>query len=162
MTWLFLGLAALLAFGMAGALAVTGLRDGDRRADAIVTAALASSRQPDETRPVIVATVTNPSAVPVLAGLRVRRALTAGTMSARVPWRTSGRRYRAGEQDTVGVVPPGESGTFSVPARARGRCYRLVAVIGQDSRRLRVLTVPVACTPETERLARQGKALFRP
>jgi hypothetical protein len=156
MTWLILGIA-ILVFGMLAAIAVIGFHDGDRPGDAIVTAALTSARQPDETRPVIVAAVRNTSAVPVLVGLRVRRTLTTGTISSHVPWRTSRRRYRADDQDTVGVVPPGAPGIFRVPVRARGRCYRLVAVIGQDGRRLRVLTVPVAYTRETDRLVmREG------
>ena len=124
-------------------LVVAGFRDGDEPADARVSATLARSGQPDETRPVVIATVRNPSACPVLVGLSVRRSLTAGTLSARVPWRTAGRGYLAGAQDTAGIVPPGESATLRVPVRQPGRRYRLVAVIGQSGRRLRVLTVPV-------------------
>jgi hypothetical protein len=156
MTWLFAILAAAVWCGLV-VVGITALRDGDQPADARVTAVLAGSGQPDETRPVVVATVRNPSGVPVMVGLRVRARLTAGTLTARVPWRTVGRRYRASEQDTVGVVPAGESAVFGVPAPASGRRYRLVALIGQEERRLRVLTVPVRGTRGMERVVMEQK-----
>jgi hypothetical protein len=131
-------------------LAIAGLRNGDRPGDAAVTAELAVARQPDGARPVVVATVANRSAVPLLVGLRVRGGLTAGALSVRVPWRTGGRRYRAGGQDTVGVVPGWESAIFRVPVRGGGRRYRLTAVIGQSEGRLRVLTIPVTVTEMME------------
>jgi hypothetical protein len=136
----------LVLLGGLAALAAAGFRNGDRPGDATVTAVLAVARQPDGSRPVIVATVVNRSAVPVMVGLRARRFPVAGTLAVRVPWRTAGRRYLAGEQDTVGVVPPREQAVFQVPVRAAGRRYRLTAVIGQSGGRLRVLTVPVTGT----------------
>jgi hypothetical protein len=136
----------LAVLGGLTALAVAGFRNGDRPGDATVTAVLAVARQPDGPRPVIAATVVNRSAVPVMVGLRVRRFPWAGTPAVRVPWRTGGRRYQAGEQDTVGVVPAGERAVFAVPVRAAGRRYRLTAIIGQSGGRLRVLTVPVTGT----------------
>ncbi len=147
-----IAIVALVVWAGLAAIGITALRDGDQPSDARVTAAIAPAGQPDETRPVVVATVRNPSTVPVMVGLRVRATLTAGTLTARVPWRTRGRKYRAGEQDTVGIVPAGESAVFTVPAPARGRRYRLVAVIGQSGRRLRVLTVPVRGGREMERV----------
>jgi hypothetical protein len=137
-------------------LLIAGLRNGDRPGDAAVTATLAMARQPDGARPVILATVANRSAAPVLVGLRARGSLTAGALKVRVPWRTLARRYRAGEHDTVGVVLGWESAVFRVPVRAPvgagGRRYRLTAIIGQSGRRLRVLTVPVATTGMMERV----------
>jgi hypothetical protein len=64
----FLVLAAVLR------VAVDGFRNGDRATDALVEAVLRSAGQPGEDRPVVVATVRNPSAAPVLAGLAVRPA----------------------------------------------------------------------------------------
>ena len=158
MTWLFAIFGAVVWCALI-AVGITALRDGDQPADARVTAVLADAGQPDEARPVIVATVRNPSGVPVMVGLRVRARLTAGTMTARVPWRTAGRRYRASEQDTVGVVPAGESAVFGVPAAASGRRYRLVALIGQEGRRLRVLTVPVRGASGMERVVMKERLL---
>jgi hypothetical protein len=44
-----------------------------------------------------------------------------------------------------------------VPWRTGGRHSRLVAVIGQEHRRLRVLTVPGAGGQEVERVVRKKK-----
>jgi hypothetical protein len=137
-------------------LAVAGFRNGDRPGDAAVSAELATARQPDGDRPVILATVANRSAIPVMVGLRARRSLTLGTLTVRVPWRTRARRYRAGGHDTVGVVLGWESAIFRVPVRAVGRRYRLTAVIGQSGRRLRVLTVPVTGSGRMERVVMEA------
>lgn len=151
MTGFIIGLLiALAVFSMFAMLALTGFRNGDRPGDATVTAALSDPTQPDEPRPVVVATVRNPSDVPVMAGFRLRPSLFEGSMTARVPWRTLGRRYLPRRQGTVGIVPPGGSASFRVLARAKGHRYRLVAVIGQSGRRLRVLTVPVTPSHVTE------------
>jgi hypothetical protein len=56
-----IGVLALLCWCVA-----CGFRDGDRLADATVSAVLRASGQPDEPRPVIVATVVNPSGTAVL------------------------------------------------------------------------------------------------
>lgn len=158
MIWLIPVLALAVWCGLV-AVGITALRDGDEPSDARVTAVLAGAGQPDETRPVIVATVRNPSGAAVMVGLRARGRLTAGTLTARVPWRTASRRYRASSQDTVGVVPAGESAVFLVPAPASGRRYRLVAVIGQSGRRLRVLAVPVRGTEGLERVVMEELSL---
>jgi hypothetical protein len=106
-------LAALVMYGEDGA------RYGDLPADARVSAALADAGQPDEPRPVVVATVRNPSAAPVLAGLSVRRKrlpdLFTGGMTVTVPRRTARRKFRAGSHATVGVIPAGASVQFAVP-----------------------------------------------
>jgi hypothetical protein len=133
-------------------LVIAGFRNGDRPGDAAVTAELAVARQPDGLQPVILATVANRSAVPLLVGLHARGGLTAGSSTVRVPRRTRARRYRAGAQDTVGVVPGWESAIFRVPVRAGSRRYRLTAVIGQSEGRLRVLTIPVTVTEMMERV----------
>jgi hypothetical protein len=138
-------------------LAVAGFRNGDRPGDAAVSAELATARrQPDGDRPVILATVANRSAIPVMVGLRARRSLTLGALTARVPWRTQARRYRAGGHDTVGVVPGWESAIFRVPVLVAGRRYRLTAVIGQSGHRLRVLTVPVTGTAGMDRVVMEA------
>jgi hypothetical protein len=153
---LILILIVVVAVALVGGLAVAGFRDGDRPGDAAVAAELIIARQPDGARPVIRATVANRSAVPVMVGLRARRSLTAGALTARVPWRTRARRYRAGEQDTVGVVLGWESAIFAVPVRTAARRYRLTAVVGQSGRRLRVLTLPVTGTPMMERVVKEA------
>lgn len=147
---LILMVIVVVTLALVCGLAVAGFRNGDKPGDAAVSAELATARQPDGARPVIRATVANRSAVPVMVGLRARRCLTAGALTARVAWRTRARRYRAGEQDTVGVVGGWESAIFVVPVRAAGRRYRLTAVVGQTGRRLRVLTLPVTGTATME------------
>src|SRR5690349_10216512 len=107
-------------------------------------------------RPVIIATVRNPADVPLVAGLTVRQQLLPGLLdpglTVRVPRRTARRKFLAGEQDTVGVVPAGGQAEFRMTAPApltrtgltrTGRRYRLTAVIGQAGGRLRVIGVPV-------------------
>ena len=133
------GIAAVcvLAWGLLAA----GLRAGDRPGDAAVAAALDPGP-----RPVIIATVRNPGNVPLVAGLVVRRRLPGwldAGLTVRVPRRTARRKFLAGAQDTVGVVPARGQAEFRVTARAAGRRYRLTAVVGQAGGRLRVIGVPV-------------------
>ena len=95
-----LGLLITLAVG-AVAFAVLfwfgreGFRNGDGPDDAPVRAALRSSGQPGEERPVAVVAVRNPGGSPVLAAVAVRRALLsgrlAGTASSAVARRTQER-----------------------------------------------------------------------
>ena len=137
-------------------LVVSGLRAGDHPGDAAVGAVLGPGP-----RPVIIATVRNPAAVPLVAGLTVRRQLLPGLLdpglTVRVPRRTARRKFLASEQDTVGVVPAGGQAEFRMTAPAlltrpglggtglirTGRRYRLTAVVGQAGGRLRVIGVPV-------------------
>jgi len=138
------GFAVTCALGWG--LVAAGLRAGDHPGDAAVAAVLAAGP-----RPVIVATVRNPAGVPLLAGLTVRRQRLPGWpdagLTVRVPRRTARRRYLAGAQDTVGVVPAGGQAEFRMAAPAplarTGRRYRLTAVVGQAGGRLRVIGVPV-------------------
>jgi hypothetical protein len=128
--------------------AAAGFRNGDRATDARVSAVLRDSGQPDEPRPVVVATVRNPSGTPVLAGARVRRArlpywLT-GTLSVTVPRRTRRRKFRPGAYTCVGVVPGETAVRFMVPVRAAASRYLLTAAVGQSGGRLRVYRVHVA------------------
>jgi hypothetical protein len=135
-------IVCLLGWGLAAA----GLRAGDRPGDAAVGAVLGPGP-----RPVIIATVRNPADVPLVAGLTVRRQLLPGLLdpglTVRVPRRTARRKFLAGEQDTVGVVPAGAQAEFRLTAPAllaRTGCrYRLTAVVGQAGGRLRVIGVPV-------------------
>src|SRR5689334_5054463 len=145
-------IVCVLGWGLAAA----GMRAGDRPGDAAVGAVLGPGP-----RPVIIATVRNPADVPLVAGLTVRRQLLPGLLdpglTVRVPRRTTRRKFLAGEQDTVGVVPAGGQAEFRMTAPApltrtgltrtgragTGRRYRLTAVIGQAGGRLRVIGVPV-------------------
>jgi len=140
-------IVCVLGWGLVAA----GLRAGDHPGDAAVGAVLDPGP-----RPVIIATVRNPAAVPLVAGLTVRRQLLPGLLdpglTVRVPRRTARRKFLAGEQDTVGVVPAGGQAEFRMTAPAlltrtglirTGRRYRLTAVVGQAGGRLRVIGVPV-------------------
>jgi len=147
-------------------LVAAGLRAGDHPGDAAVGAVLGPGP-----RPVITAIVRTPADVPLVAGLTVRRQLLPGLLdpglTVRVPRRTARRKFLAGEQDTVGVVPAGGQAEFRMTAPAlltrpgltrpgltrpglggtglirTGRRYRLTAVVGQAGGRLRVIGVPV-------------------
>ena len=122
--------------------AAMGLRDGDRPADARVTALLRASGQPDEPRPVVIAMVRNRSDKPVLAGLSARRAVLPdwlrGSHNVTVPVRTARRALRPTAYDTVGVVPARSCARFHVPTRGQARRYQLTAAIGQAGGRLRL------------------------
>jgi hypothetical protein len=140
----------VLACVLGGGLVAAGLRAGDRPGDAAVAAELTPGP-----RPAIIATVRNPGDVPLIAGLTVQRRLLPGRLdgglTVRVPRRTARRKYLAGAQDTVGVVPArGQAGfRLAVLITGRGggpavrRRYRLTAVVGQAGGRLRVISVPV-------------------
>ena len=125
--------------------AAKGVRDGDGPADAMVSAVLRDAGQPDERRPVIVATVANPSGRPVVAGLSARPgslpAWLAGAghpLTVTVPRRTARGKFRPGGYATVGVVPASATVRFLVPVdRAAGR-YVLTAAVGQGPGRLRL------------------------
>jgi hypothetical protein len=139
------GFAGLCALGFA--LVHQGTRAGDRAGDARVTAWLSAAAQPDETRPVVIVRVRNPAGVALVSGFSVRPrrvpAWLSGWASVSVPRRTTRRRFRAVEQDVVGVVPAGGTARFTVPVLSHGRGYRLTAVIGQGAGRLRVFRMPV-------------------
>jgi hypothetical protein len=143
------GIAVVCALGWG--LVTAGLRAGDHPGDASVAAVLGPGP-----RPVIIATVRNPGDVPLMAGLTVRRQPLPGLLdpglTVRVPRRTARRKFLAGAQDTVGVVPAGGQAEFRLTAPALlartgpariGRRYRLTAVVGQAGGRLRVIGVPV-------------------
>ena len=138
--------AAVLA--LLGWYAVAGFRSGDRSGDARVTAVLREAGQPDEPRPVVVATVRNSSGTPVLAGLSVRRARVpqwlGGSLSATVPRWTSRRAYRPAAYPTVGIVPGDTTVRFMVPVHKAARAYQLTAAVGQAGGRLRVYRLYLA------------------
>jgi hypothetical protein len=137
---LVLGVAALVLAG-AGWLAIEGFRNGDQLDDVTVSAELRNAGQPDEPRPVVIAELSNPSATPALAGLSAKPARVLALATGRkvtVPRRTARYGLRAVRYGTVGVVPARGTVRFAVPVSARGRRYRLVAVIGQAGGRLRV------------------------
>jgi hypothetical protein len=122
--------------------AVQGFRNGDRPDDAQVRAALRSSGQPGEERPVAIVAVGNPGATPVLAAVAVRRALLpgrlAGPVSIAVPRRTARRAYRPGGFPTVAVVAAGQCAELSAPVPASVRHYLVMVLVGQAGGRLRV------------------------
>ena len=137
-----IAVVCILGWGLAEA----GLRAGDHPGDATVAAVLGPGP-----RPVIIATVRNPGDIPLVAGLTVRRqplpALLDPGLTVRVPRRTARRKFLAGAQDTVGVVPAGGQAGFRLETRgagpAAGRRYRVTAMVGQAGGRLRVIGVPV-------------------
>ena len=150
---LVLGVSALVLGGLAW-LATAGFRQGDRPLDAIVSAELRDAGQPDEPRPVVVAEVRNPSASPVMVGLSARPVRIPGWLGASaldfvaemvpssggisVPRRTARPALRAGQYETVGVVPERGTVRLTVPVPTAGSRYWLTAVIGQSGGRLRV------------------------
>jgi hypothetical protein len=141
-------LAALAGMvALAGGLVQAGIRSGDRPGDATLTAVASEAGQPDEPRPVIIATVRNPGRVPLVAGFAARRSLVPGWlagMAVSVPRRTGRRRFRPGSLAVVGVVGAGAEASFAVPVPSRAGRYRLTAVIGQAGGRLRVFRTPVS------------------
>ncbi len=133
----------VLAMTLAGMiwLALAGLRHGDRPLDAVVTAELRQAAQADESRPVIIAEVRNPSESAALVGLAARRTRIPGWLgggTVGVPHRTARRALRADRYPVVGIVPASGSTRFAVPVTAMGERYRLTAAIGQAGGRLRV------------------------
>jgi hypothetical protein len=131
--------AVIIVFAALCACAAAGFRNGDRLADATVTALLRDAGQPDEPRPVVVATVRNPSERPLLAGLSVRRAALPGRGgNVTVPHRTARRRLRACGYATIGVVRAYGIARLTVPVSVSARRYLLTAAIGQADGRLRL------------------------
>ena len=140
-----------------------GFRDGDRPADATVSAVLRASGQPGEPRPVIVATVVNPSGTAVLSGLSARSgrldrmpawlaaslASTAHPLTVTVPRRTARAKFRPGGYATVGFVPAAGTVRFPVPVDRVARRYVLTAAIGQSRGRLRLHRLRLVGTANT-------------
>jgi hypothetical protein len=127
-----------------------GFRNGDRPDDAPVRAALRSSGQPGEERPVAVVAVGNPGAAPVLAAVAVRRALLpgwlGGAVGIAVPRRTARRGYRAGGFPTVAVVAGGQCAELSAPVLAAASRYLIMVLVGQAGGRLRVHRLRIEAT----------------
>jgi len=139
----FIALAVgVLVLGAVCWAAVEGFRNGDRPDDAQVLAALRSSGQPGEERPVAVVAVRNPGSTPVLAAVAARRALIpgwlGGAVGSAVPRRTARRAYRPGGFPTVAVVAGGQRAELSAPVPAAVRRYLVTVLVGQAGGRLRV------------------------
>jgi hypothetical protein len=147
MACLFWILVSVIVVGGLCCCAVAGFRNGDRPADARVSAEL---RAGAGGRPVVVATIRNPAGTPVLAALRTRRPLLpawlADPHAVVVPRWTVRRTFRACSCASVGVVPAGGALEFPVPAVPAGRGWLLTAAIGQEGGRLRVHRVRVSRT----------------
>jgi len=158
--------AGIVAFAALCACAAIGFRNGDWPADATVTARLRDAGQPDEPRPVVVATVRNPSGTPVLAGLSARRARAPrwlGGGGVTVPARTARRRLRPSAYPTVGVVPARGSARFTVPVAAPARRYLLTTAVGQAGGRLRLhrlLVTGAVSRARAELTVPYGEGLF--
>lgn len=161
MIGLVIGLAAGPVLAAAGfGLLHSGLRAGDRPGDVTVTAELGLSAQPDGCRPVVVATVRNPGAGPVLLGLSVQATRVPSWLGSGlhvcVPRRPARQQLRPVRQAVVGVAGPGTAERWLVPVPGRGRRYRLLALAGQQDRRLRVIQLPVPQHSPEPVAARQG------
>ena len=140
---LFIALAVgAVAFAGVCWFARAGFRNGDRPLDAPVQAALRSSGQADEERPVAVVAVRNPARAPLLVAVAVRPARLparlAGAVSIAVPRRTTRRRYQPGGFPTVAVVDGGQRAELQAPVPAAARRYLVTVLIGQAGARLRV------------------------
>jgi hypothetical protein len=142
---LFALVVGAVAFAAVCWCALAGFRNGNRPDDAPVRAALRSSGQPGEQRPVAVVALGNVSGTPVLAAVAVRRALLPGWLSeavgaigTAVPRRTSRRAYRPSGFPTVAVVPGGQYAELSAPVPAIARRYLIVVLVGQAGGRLLV------------------------
>jgi hypothetical protein len=139
--FIVLGVGAIAFAGLFW-LALEGFRNGDRPEDAQVRAALRSSGQPGEPRPVAVVALGNPDGTPVLAAVAVRRARlpgwVAGAIGTAVPRRTGRRAYRPDGFPTVAVVPGGQYAELSAPVPAVARRYLVTVLVGQAQGRLRV------------------------
>jgi hypothetical protein len=142
LTPLFCITAAVAALAALYYLAAAGLRDGDRPGDTLVTALVKIGTHPADARPRIVATVRNPSEVPVLAALSARRDLTPAWLAdpheVSVPLRTLRPKFRAGRYGCVGVVAAGGMAELAVPVPVGARRYVLTVAVGQQGGRLRV------------------------
>ena len=147
----FIALAVgVLVLGAVCWAAVEGFRNGDRPDDAQVRAALRSSGQPGEARPVAVVAVRNPGSTPVLAAVGARRALIpgwlGGAVGSAVPRRTARRAYRPGGFPTVAVVAGGQRAELSAPVPAAVRRYLVTVLVGQAGGRLRVHRLRIEAT----------------
>jgi hypothetical protein len=143
MLMLFIALAiGALVLAAACWAALEGFRNGDRPDDAQVRAALRSSGQPGEERPVAVVAVRNPGSTPVLAAVAARRALLpgwlGGAVSRAAPRRTARRAYRPDGFPTVAVVAGGQRAELSAPVPRVVRRYLVTVLVGQAGGRLRV------------------------
>lgn len=146
-----IGLAAgIVVLALACWCTATGFRNGDCPGDATVSAVLRDAGQPDEPRPVIVATVANPAGVPVVVALSARpRRLPAriawlAPLTITAPRWTARRKFGPTGFGTVGVVPAWGSVRCTVPVPAAGPGYLPTAAIGEPAGRLRLHRLRVA------------------
>jgi hypothetical protein len=163
MTCFFLIIPGVLVFAGLGYCVVAGFRNGDRAADARVSAVLAAQA---DGRVLAVATIRNPAGTAVLGAVRVRRAVLPGWLaephSVGVPLWTVRRTFQASEYACAGVVPADGAVKFPVPLppagpaavvrdpgprRDRHRDWVLTAVVGQEGGRLRLHRLRLAGPP---------------
>lgn len=134
MIWLAVCLSMLVPLCTVAVLAFLGFRGGDHPGDAMLELG-----EPDGHRAVVKASVVNPSKVPVLVGLSVRgrdiRSWIDGGYSIALPRRKGKRALLSSRHSVVGIVAPGETGSWLVPLPwAETRSLKLVAAIGQADR----------------------------
>jgi hypothetical protein len=120
--------------------------------DVTMTILLADLAPSGQGKSSVIILAVNPGFRPVLVGLSVSRqrgpAWPGMRLRTRIARRTDRRRYRAGRQAAIGIVPA--EGDSALPVRfdaIPGR-YRVVAVIGQSDHRLRVISMPFVIQPE--------------
>jgi hypothetical protein len=128
-----------------------------RSRDSTVSAVLGDVDGRTRQRDAVHVDFVNGSSSPVLVGLSVRTEFWPGWWRTQqwttVPSRPGRRRYRAGAQDTVGVIPANETSCLPVCIPPWARRCRVVAVIGEADRYLRVVSIRIQAmpTPEAER-----------
>jgi hypothetical protein len=163
LTFVFSIIAAAGVFAGLYYLGVAASRNGDRPGDALVTALVTTGAHPEGARPLVVATVANPSGIPVLAALTTRRdrmpALLADPHVVGVPRLTLRRKFRPDRYESVGVVPAGGTAELTVPAPVPARRYVLTVAVGQEGARLRVHRLRIAAV---SRAAEGRGKLFSP
>jgi hypothetical protein len=141
-----LGVVAVVLLAGVVALLPMGLRAGDRTDDAELTGIepLADARG-------VKVTLSNPSQLPVLVGIKLRRCgirlRVEGQSYVRVRTSRTSSDLLPRHMDVVGVVAAGETAAFAAPADPglSGRA-ELITIVGQD-RRLReihrLITLPL-------------------
>jgi hypothetical protein len=143
------GVSALVLAGVM-LLIPLGLRAGDQPGDAVLV-----DVEPLATPRGASVTLSNPSAVPVLLGMSLRRAgprlRLEGLAYVRIRNGHTTSELLAGNQACVGILEAGGTATFAIPSAAGiRRRAELVAVIGQPGRlrtihRLVVLVQEAGC-----------------
>lgn len=152
--------AVAVCIGVIGTLVavIIVIENAERRSlrrTSMVTAAISGQDEPIRRPGPVYVDVANRGVSPVMVGLSVRPGLSSAQGRPRprisVPARPGRRRYRPTAQETIGVVPAGGAVRLPVRLPAGPRPCRVVAVVGEADRRLRVISVRVPPAPAGER-----------